>query len=406
MKFASTSSSTPSSKFGGSLLLALTAALTAAAGCSSTGSPSQWDGATGGTTTSSSTTGGTTTSGTTASAGAGGGSIIGAGAASSVGSGGASGGGLASGGSGVLGSAGGGPGAGGGANTGNSGGMANQMMGAGGTPPCEDVEPPPDPEWPGATCENWSNETTACGEDWFKDYCDVSCGRCVPEDGSGPPMPPDCSGENLPNVSGGNGHASRYWDCCQTHCGQQSGQGCNQDGSPTGGNQSACTGGHVYACYSEAPHAVSECLAYGHVARAQANCGGCYRIQFTGEGHYSANDIGSKLIQGKQMIVKVSNTGVDVAGDQMDLMIPGGGVGIYNACSNQWGTNDLGEQYGGFLSSCAKQHMTHSAKKDCVRQNCMKLPAGDARDGCLWFVDWFQIADNPKFTSEPTNCPF
>jgi hypothetical protein len=36
----------------------------------------------------------------------------------------------------------------------------------------------------------------------------------------------------------------------------------------------------------------------------------------------------------------------------------------------------------------------------------MKIPAGRARDGCLWFVDWFEVADNPKFTSEQTNCPF
>jgi hypothetical protein len=33
-------------------------------------------------------------------------------------------------------------------------------------------------------------------------------------------MPPDCSGENLPNVTGGAGFATRYWDCCQTSCSQ------------------------------------------------------------------------------------------------------------------------------------------------------------------------------------------
>jgi hypothetical protein len=76
---------------------------------------------------------------------------------------------------------------------------------------------------------------------------------------------------------------------------------------------------------------------------------------------------------------------------------------MFNACANQWGTNDLGAQYGGFLTECTG---SHSAKKECVRQECMKIPAGRAREGCLWFVDWFQVADNPKFTSQSTNCPF
>jgi hypothetical protein len=283
------------------------------------------------------------------------------------------------------------------------------MSGAGGMAPkpCVDVQPPEDPEWPGATCENWVLEAEACGEAWFANYCDVSCGRCVPEGGGGgtggtPAV--DCSGEGLPNVTGGEGFATRYWDCCQTHCSQFNGHRCGQDGtSSTGNTQSACTGGGSFACYDEAPRAVSECLSYGHIAKTNPNCGGCYRIQFTGQGEHNANDPGSKLIKGKQMIVKVTNTGGDVAGNQFDLMIPGGGVGQFNACSRQWGSNDLGAQYGGFLTNCTG---AHSAKKECVRQNCSKIPAGPAREGCLWFVDWFEVADNPKFTSQQTNCPF
>jgi hypothetical protein len=271
--------------------------------------------------------------------------------------------------------------------------------------PCEDTPAPFDPEWPEATCESWAFEAAACGEDWFQSYCDVSCGRCTPDDGSGPPVAPDCSGENLPNVSGGAGFATRYWDCCQPACATNGGHKCSQDGvTQTGDNSSACTGGGAFACYDDAPRAVSNCLSYGHTAKANPNCGGCFRIQFTGTGHDNANDIGSKLIQGKQMIVKVTNTGSDVAGNQFDLMIPGGGVGLFNACSRQWGTNDLGGQYGGFLTACATG--THAQKKECVRQRCMSVPAGSARDGCFWFVDWFEIADNPNFTSEPTNCPF
>jgi len=290
----------------------------------------------------------------------------------------------------------------------SSGGSANGGSASGGAPaggaPCVNVEPPPDPEWPDADCERWATETESCGEDWFANYCDVSCGRCVPEGGVGGSGAIDCSNEGLPDVTGGNGFATRYWDCCQPHCSQFNGHRCSQDGvSNTGDTNSSCNGGGSFACYDEAPYAISDCLSYGHFAKANPNCGGCYRIQFTGTGEHNQNDPGSKLIKGKQMIVKVTNTGSDVGGNQFDLMIPGGGVGQFNACSRQWGTSDLGAQYGGFLSECTG---SHSAKKDCVRQECMKIPAGTARDGCLWFVDWFQVADNPQFTSTQTDCPF
>ena len=78
-------------------------------------------------------------------------------------------------------------------------------------------------------------------------------------------------------------------------------------------------------------------------------------------------------------------------------------MGQFNACSRQWGSNELGAQYGGFLTNCTG---SHAEKKECVRQECMKIPEGSARDGCFWFVDWFQVADNPKFTSQQTDCPF
>jgi hypothetical protein len=314
------------------------------------------------------------------------------------------------GGGGVVAGSSGTPGSGGVVNTGGgNGGGGTTTGGAGGnaTKPCVDVEPPPDPEWPGATCDNWVNEANACGEAWFSTFCDVTCGRCVPEGGGGSgggPPAVDCSTMGLPNVTSGNGYATRYWDCCQPHCAQSNGHRCSQDGtSQTGNTQSACSGGAAYACYDEAPKAISECVSHGHIAKANPNCGQCYRIQFTGQGEHNANDPGSKLIKGKQMIVKVSNTGGDVGANQFDLMIPGGGVGQFNACSQQWGTNDLGAQYGGFLTECTG---SHAQKKECVRQECMKIPAGAARDGCIWFVDWLQIADNPKFTSEQTNCPF
>lgn len=367
-----------------------------------------------------STTGGSggTTGGSAGTAGGGsgsGGAFAGSGGASSggaptggsAGSGGVTGG-ASSGGAGSGGVTGGASSGGAGSGGTSTGGMSTGGMG-GGPAPCVNVEPPPDPTWPDATCDNWATETTECSAAWFADYCDVSCGRCVPEGGAGSggtggATAVDCSGEGLPNVTGGDGFATRYWDCCQTHCAQSSGHRCGQDGtSNTGNTTSACSGGGSFACYDEAPRAVSDCLSYGHIAKSNPNCGGCYRIQFTGEGQHNANDPGSKLIKGRQMIVKVTNTGSDVAGNQFDLMIPGGGVGQNNACTTQWGTGDLGAQFGGFLTECTG---SHAAKKECVRQECMKIPAGRAREGCIWFVDWFEVADNPKFTSQSTDCPF
>lgn len=296
----------------------------------------------------------------------------------------------------------------------SNGGVTSGGAGGSAQKPCVDVKPPPDPTWPDATCESWATETQECKAAWFATYCDVSCGRCVPAGGGGSgsgsggsggqATAVDCSTKGLPNVTSGNGYATRYWDCCQPHCAQFDGHRCEQNGTTkTGNTQSSCSGGGSYACYDEAPKAVNECLSYGYIAKTNPNCGQCYRIQFTGEGQHNAADPGSKLIKGKQMVVKVSNTGGDVANNQFDLMIPGGGVGQFNACSKQWGTSDLGAQYGGFLTNCTG---SHSAKKECVRQNCMKIPAGAGRDGCLWFVDWFQVADNPKFTSVQTDCPF
>src|SRR5262245_9377661 len=58
--------------------------------------------------------------------------------------------------------------------------LDNGMATSGGTavpPPCVDVEPPPDPEWPDATCATWAAETEECAAAWFQSYCDVSCGR-------------------------------------------------------------------------------------------------------------------------------------------------------------------------------------------------------------------------------------
>jgi hypothetical protein len=287
--------------------------------------------------------------------------------------------------------------------------------------------------WPTWDAQKGATEPKDCDADWLtgSGYCLASCGQCAlgtagssgggasaggasgggasgsggtggssaGSSGSGP-----VSG--LPDLDDGAVYwASRYWDCCKPHCAWFGMPSCGSDGVSSNDGDSACAGGPAYACYNQAPRAVSADLSYGHVAVPNPSCGSCYHLQFTGTGEHNQGDVGSQAIAGKHMIVKVTNTGGDVAGNQFDLMIPGGGVGINpNTCSAQWGVSsgDLGPAAGGFLTNCAGDH---SQKKECVRQKCALVPAGDARDGCLWFVDWLEVADNPNFRYEPIDCP-
>jgi len=114
------------------------------------------------------------------------------------------------------------------------------------------------------------------------------------------------------------------------------------------------------------------------------------------------------------MIVQAINVGSDVANGQFDISIPGGGVGMYDACSKQWGitnASDLGEVYGGFLPRCKSMvgRTNGQAIKDCVMQSCKNVFEAhnltELAAGCRWFVDWFQAADNPAINYKEVACP-
>jgi hypothetical protein len=228
-------------------------------------------------------------------------------------------------------------------------------------------------------------------------------------------------GGQPPRIEGGQqGWASRYWDCCKPACGWQANvpQGstpvhsCSENGQSLGGNYSAknaCeAGGSAYMCQDFGPWAVSDTLAYGYAAVNMGDyCGKCFQLQFTGSSRTAGNDPGAQSLAGKTMIVQAINNG-GVGSDQFDLLIPGGGVGDFDACSHQWGTSELGERYGGFYLACQKQHnFNHGAAKSCAEQKCRSV-LGDRPDllnGCLFFVNWFNAPDNPNLVFKEVPCP-
>ncbi|MFZ5895349.1 MAG: endoglucanase [Myxococcota bacterium] len=284
----------------------------------------------------------------------------------------------------------------------------------------------------GDTCAH-AVEYGWCKESWLGTSCQKSCGKCS---GSGAGGTTGSSGGSTGTGSGGTtgtvdqppriengmqGWASRYWDCCKPACGWKGNvpggstpvASCNAQGQSLGGNydaRNACeSGGTAYMCQNYSPWAVSDTLAYGFAAVSKGSdyCGRCYQLQFTGGSHNASVDAGSQSLSNKTMIVQAINNG-GVGGDQFDLLIPGGGVGDFDACSGSWGTSDLGERYGGFFLDCQKKNgFNHAAAKTCTQQKCQTVFANkpDLMAGCTWFLTWFNAPDNPALVYKEVACP-
>jgi len=165
------------------------------------------------------------------------------------------------------------------------------------------------------------------------------------------------------------------------------------------------------------PYAVNDKLAFGYAAVPASSpdiCGRCYQLDFTGEGEHDANDAGAKALKGKTMIVQATNIGGDVEGGQFDILIPGGGVGLFNACSAQWGvsTQELGHQYGGFLRECKEStnyQATYEENKACLVKKCNDVfrsrGLNTLYEGCMFHAEWMAAADNPKLKYKEVACP-
>ena len=209
------------------------------------------------------------------------------------------------------------------------------------------------------------------------------------------PSPTSSSGYKP--VSGGmsgSGKTTKYWDCCKASCswdGKGSKTGpvdtCGKNGITLvdDSTKSSCDGGDGYMCNSNQPWAVNDDLAYGFAAASIAGssenawCCTCMELTFT-----------NTAIAGKKMVVQVTNTGGDFGANHFDLQVPGGGVGLFNGCTAQWGApaDGWGLRYGGIQSL----------------SECNSLPA-PLQAGCKFRFGWFKNADNPLMTFKEVTCP-
>jgi hypothetical protein len=163
---------------------------------------------------------------------------------------------------------------------------------------------------------------------------------------------------------------------------------------------------------SQIPFTIDGCSDYGFAFAAvpAANggqCGKCFQLTFTGEGKY-ATDANHKAIKGKKLIVMVTNIGGDVNQGQFDVMIPGGGVGAFDGCSNAMGWGSQGERYGGLLSDCEKEtNYNPSAAQSCLKKKCESSFGSDseAKQGCMFLAEWMHAAGNPNHNYVEVECP-
>jgi hypothetical protein len=252
-----------------------------------------------------------------------------------------------------------------------------------------------------------------------------------PKSSSSAPKSSSSQAQNNPNASaeeaqylnagagGQQGFATRYWDCCMPHCAWPEHGGaaktCDAKGKTPIGNTSGsiCSGGQGTTCTSQIPIIVSDKLAYAFAATPgnDATCGKCFALTFTGTGKYETK-ANHQALKGKTLVVMASNIGYDVQGGQFDIMIPGGGFGAFNGCSQMgWNIPQNTTTYGGLLSDCEKEVGYNgnllTLRKECLTKKCNSAFANDAeaKEGCLFLATWMEAAGNPNHTYKEVPCP-
>ena len=250
---------------------------------------------------------------------------------------------------------------------------------------------------------------------------------------------------------------SRFWDCCRPTCaspfahpifGDPQTQFCHKN---NGLHQqhyaySVCekpsdpNAGH--ACFEQAPRVdeLNPKLSYGFVSASKSfvGCNRCFELDFgSSVGYRQASDVGSRrlALAGKRMIVQAVNPTGDAAEPNFNLMIPGGGTagggtaGGSQGCDVQWLLDrrlevDIGNAFGGMLARCQgcegdgadctppDPPIPHEELRTCVRNMCeiafvdSSMPNFEKlKAGCDWYVDWFEMADEPTVRFREVRCP-
>ena len=224
----------------------------------------------------------------------------------------------------------------------------------------------------------------------------------------------------------GSGHATRYWDCCKPSCSWTNNAGSGNEARQCDKNmnilndlnaKSICENGVSTTCLSQIPFTINGCkdfgFAFGAVPSFYPNtCGKCFLLQFTGEGKYETKP-GHVLLKNKRLIIMASNVGSDVENGQFDIMIPGGGEGIYKGCTEILG-NDLGKQYGGLLEVCQEEvgysyddNTIYVKRKECLINKCNNSFSSKplAKKGCLFLANFLEAAGNPLHNYQEIECP-
>ena len=219
------------------------------------------------------------------------------------------------------------------------------------------------------------------------------------------------------------GFATRYWDCCKPSCSWTSNAGNGREARECDtsmnriwdhGAKSKCDGGWSTTCISQIPRVVNDREAYAFAAAPGGGpnvCGKCFKLTFDGTGKYETKMNHQKL-RGKTLTIMSTNIGYDVAGGQFDIMIPGGGVGIFNGCAGIMST--AGKQYGGLLSDCEEQvgwsgseYEIYQRRKSCLADKCNREFGSNqkAKEGCLFLANWMEAAGNPQMDYYEVPCP-
>ncbi|OHE93693.1 glycosyl hydrolase family 45 [Colletotrichum orchidophilum] len=150
--------------------------------------------------------------------------------------------------------------------------------------------------------------------------------------------------------SSGTGSTTHYWDCCKHSCAwlgktsslaARAGTICDRDDNPLSDGGATCSGcdpgSAAYMCSAQSPW------------------------------------LGIRWLCSLQI-----------------RAIPGGGVGQFDACTDQYGApaNGWGQRYGGVSS----------------RAECDGFPA-KSKAGCYWRFYWFKGINNPSVSFRQVTCP-